>query len=430
MKIVKNSPLASAAALLSSLISLVFFFLLPIPAAASLALIQIATAAALVVITARLKDINRRGSDITLEFQALIDTLPDGVLIYGENFTILFVNRELEKIAGVSREKIINQKITPTSGENPALRVLSQILYPSLAPSASQISDSEWPQITEIRLDAPELILRTTSNKIAFGAENRTQFIKIVEDKTRAEKIMQSKSEFLNTAAHQLRTPVTAMSWAFDALAKEIQDANLKPIIEEGSRTAARALKTVNDLLNAARIEEGKFGYTFQETDIVKLIEDTVTQAKVVARETGINLAFQAPIEPILTRVDPQHIGIALANILDNAIRYNTKGGRVTVSIKRLLETPFIKISVADTGVGVPPADTSKIFTKFFRASNITQIVPDGTGLGLYIAKNIIKNHGGEIGLESEETRGSTFWFTLPTDPNRAPQSETAYASE
>ncbi|MEK7087029.1 MAG: ATP-binding protein, partial [Patescibacteria group bacterium] len=112
--------------------------------------------------------------------------------------------------------------------------------------------------------------------------------------------------------------------------------------------------------------------------------------------------------------IDPQRLGMALANLIENAIKYNVKNGEVTVSVEELKDRPFLKINVSDTGVGVPKEEINKLFTKFYRGENITQVEPNGSGLGLFIAKNIIQNHGGEIGVQSVPGRGSTFYFTLP----------------
>ena len=113
-------------------------------------------------------------------------------------------------------------------------------------------------------------------------------------------------------------------------------------------------------------------------------------------------------------------------NLLENAVRYNVKNGEITVKAEAVPNEPFIRVSVKDTGIGIAQKDTSKLFSKFFRGENATRAVAGGTGLGLYIAKNIIRAHGGQIGVTSEEGRGSTFYFTIATDEKRVPKVEVA----
>ena len=128
--------------------------------------------------------------------------------------------------------------------------------------------------------------------------------------------------------------------------------------------------------------------------------------------------------------LDPQKLGVAISNLIDNAVKYNVQNGEVIIGIERLKDKPYVQISVKDTGLGISPEAMSNLFTKFFRAENAVKSVPDGIGLGLYIAKNIIQRHGGEIRAESQVNRGTTFYFTLPTDPKLVPAKEIVYSED
>lgn len=133
-----------------------------------------------------------------------------------------------------------------------------------------------------------------------------------------------------------------------------------------------------------------------------------------IAKERGVGLNFEKPKENYLVNADQQKLSIAISNLIDNAIKYNTKNGEVAVLISKLENKPFVKISVRDTGVGISQDEIQKLFNKFFRGTNAAQIAPSGSGLGLYITKNIIENHGGKINAESHPGHGSIFSFTLP----------------
>jgi signal transduction histidine kinase len=122
--------------------------------------------------------------------------------------------------------------------------------------------------------------------------------------------------------------------------------------------------------------------------------------------------------------IDPKQLSLVAANLLENAIRYNTENGEVTVKIDKVQDKPFVVISVKDTGIGVPPDAVGKLFTKFYRADNAVKSQTEGSGLGLYIARGIVLAHGGQIWAESELNRGTTISFTLPTDPALVPRHE------
>jgi two-component system sensor histidine kinase VicK len=111
-------------------------------------------------------------------------------------------------------------------------------------------------------------------------------------------------------------------------------------------------------------------------------------------------------------RFDSERIKLALQNLVDNAIAYTPSGGKVEVSLKR--KKNCVEVAVKDTGVGIPKEQASRVFSKFFRGSNVVKLDTEGTGLGLYITKNIIEKHGGKIWFESKEGKGTTFYFTLP----------------
>ena len=126
---------------------------------------------------------------------------------------------------------------------------------------------------------------------------------------------------------------------------------------------------------------------------------------------------FAPPADgPYEVTVDIQKLGISVSNLIDNAIRYNVPNGEVIITIERQSPKKMALVTVRDMGVGMSPEVLERLFTKFFRAENVKKFRPDGSGLGLYIAKNIIAAHGGEIWAQSELGKGSVFYFTLPLE--------------
>ena len=141
-----------------------------------------------------------------------------------------------------------------------------------------------------------------------------------------------------------------------------------------------------------------------------------------------MNIYFEGPASgAVAVPADPEKLGIVVTNLLDNAIKYNVPNGQVVVRAEKLPDRPYVQISIKDTGMGIPKEDIGKLFTKFFRSGNMMHKATTGSGLGLYIVKNIIRRHGGEIWVESELDRGTTFYFTLPTDSALIPPKELIY---
>jgi signal transduction histidine kinase len=175
-------------------------------------------------------------------------------------------------------------------------------------------------------------------------------------------------------------------------------------------------------LLSAAQIEEGRFGFQFVVTDLGHIIEDVFTKFQPSAQKENVRLIFYRPefkLEPFA--MDPMRIKLLLEILVDNAIKYNVQNGEVGIRISPTQNKHFISVSVQDTGMGIKPEDMSKLFSKFFRSKEVMKEQTSGIGLGLYLAKNIVERHGGKIWAQSVVGRGSTFIFTLPTDPAYIP---------
>jgi len=181
---------------------------------------------------------------------------------------------------------------------------------------------------------------------------------------------------------------------------KEMGDINpnQEKIIKQGLGALKDISKTINDLLKAASIEEGKFGYTFELVDIIALINEVLSSLIGVAQEKNIKFVFYPPNFSVPKFVmDKEKVKMVMNNLLDNAIKYNVVNGEVGIKIEPIKEKPFIKISVSDTGIGINEKEIEHMFEKFYRSPAVLKTHTVGIGLGLYIAKNIVNNHGGEI---------------------------------
>ena len=183
--------------------------------------------------------------------------------------------------------------------------------------------------------------------------------------------------------------------------------------MQEVHNSNERAIALVNDLLQVSRVQEGILHLDVSQTDLPKLIEDAVDSHRALMDNSGVSYDLEiinGPLPEIT--VDKVKIRRVIQNLLGNAIKYTPRGGSVKVIVKR--EPKQIVCSFTDTGVGVPINEQSRIFERFFRGSNVTKIQPDGTGLGLFIAKSLIQAHKGKIWFESTEGHGATFYFSLP----------------
>jgi len=226
------------------------------------------------------------------------------------------------------------------------------------------------------------------------------------------------KSEFVKIVSHQLRSPITNLSWAIDILmsgelgkVEEKQTEYLK-ILKENS---SRMIDLVRDLLTVSRIEEGSLAIKREKISIEPIIKKLISRFKPFVLGSNVEIKFEAGENLPQIFIDADQIEIVIENLFDNAVRYIKEKGEIKIKLE--IRDKALYFEIKDTGVGIPKDDQKFIFQKFFRSENAVRQQTQGSGLGLFIAKSIIERFDGQIGFESEENKGSTFWFFLPIAP-------------
>ncbi|MFA5270129.1 MAG: PAS domain S-box protein [Patescibacteria group bacterium] len=236
-------------------------------------------------------------------------------------------------------------------------------------------------------------------------------------DITREKQIDTMKSEFVSVASHQLKTPLAGIKWITELLlGDKIEKPSEKQIeyLNDIQSSNNRMLKLVNDLLDVSHIETGrKFEIVKQPTDIAELVGMALKNNQQLAKDKQVTVTICKGAEPKLSlNVDSDKIRQVFENLINNAIKYSKEGGQVEIGCQHGKKE--ITLSVKDNGIGIPQSQQNRVFEKFFRADNALTQATDGTGLGLYIAKAIVEAHGGKMWFESEENKGTTFFFSLP----------------
>jgi len=231
--------------------------------------------------------------------------------------------------------------------------------------------------------------------------------------------ISRMKSEFISVVSHQLRSPLTNLKWAIDLIMSgelgkiEEQQVEYFKILKENNE---RMMELVEDLLYVSRIETATLSQRKSEISLVDFIEKTILRFEPFARASNIKINFNFEKNLPLAFVDPDQMKQVVENLLDNAIRYIKKGGKIDISLSK--RNSFFYFEIKDNGIGIPQEDQKYIFQKFFRSKNVLKYQTQGSGLGLFIVKSIIERSGGKIGFKSQEGQGTTFWFTLPITNN------------
>jgi signal transduction histidine kinase len=227
------------------------------------------------------------------------------------------------------------------------------------------------------------------------------------------------RAEFVSVASHELKTPINVIIGYLDLLKEGIYGEvppQQKDVLETINKQANTLTRLVKRLLDVSRFEASGGKLDVRQVDLRRFFTTLESSFSVLAsqRDIAFNIDHREPL-PTTVLWDEDRINEVLGNLLSNAFKFTRRGGRVTLTVAP--EDEQIVITVADTGVGIPPEQLPHIFDKFFQADNQAQAATKGTGLGLAIAKEIVAAHGGQITVDSKVGEGTTFVVTLPTQP-------------
>lgn len=348
------------------------------------------------------EDIQKKDKELR-RILAIIAYLRDGVLVFDKENKLFLINPQAEKFLEVKSKQILGKSILELSS------------FPFIRPLVSLLG-GEIREVYKKELSVKEnLILEVSAIPMRIPEEKIGSLI-ILHDITQQKLAEEMKTRFVTLAAHQLRTPSSAVKWSM----RTLLDGDLgkltekqKEMIEKTYQTNEKMISLIDGLLNAAKIEEGRYLSNITLLSIEEVIQSVIDNYQDEIKKKRIKFRFVKP-ERELSKVmlDVEKMKIAVTNIIDNAIRYTFPGGKVSVSVQG--DEKEIEIQVQDNGIGIPQHQQRKVFTIFYRGSNAIKIETEGTGLGLFIAKNIIETHGGKIWFESQEGKGTTFYFTVP----------------
>lgn len=334
---------------------------------------------------------------------SIITNFSDGLLVFDKENKLSLINPRAEHFFDIKAKDTIGRAIFELSA------------FPALTPLINLIGEEIKGVFRKELLVKERMTLEISTIPMVSGEEGLGALV-ILHDITREKTIEQIKTEFVALAAHQLRTPLSAIKWTLKMLLDgdigEISQEQ-RELVDKAYRSNERMISLVNDLLNVARIEEGRYLFKPIFTDFEPIVQFVINAHQEEIRRRGIKFQFEKPEKKLpQVQVDVEKIKLAVQNIIENAIKYTPFGGEVKVLLK--YNKREIEFQVRDSGVGIPKDQQDRVFSKFFRASNVMRMETEGSGLGLFIAKNIIEAHGGRIWFGSEEGEGTTFYFSLP----------------
>ena len=335
----------------------------------------------------------------------MCNALPDGLLLVGEDGCVRYANGAAGFIFGRRSDELVGAAVADLIGTTEVLAAITDATagVTRVAPPVD-VSRGEQPADGVVRY-----VVRP------IKGDGSRDAVVLLQDVTQQHVAAASRETFVAHVAHELRTPLTnIMLWAQTAAERGAEDPRMTEraitVITDESR---RLERVVQDMLSISEIESGRQNLNLTDVDLLLLAEDLRHDFGPQAREKGIELGFDLPPKlPVLT-ADRDKIGVALHNLVGNAIKYTPAGGSVTVHLRENEEGHVI-FEVQDTGIGIKETDLTRIFERFQRAEDERIANITGSGLGLAIARDLVRLHGGDIEAESQPDEGSRFTLRLP----------------
>ncbi len=354
--------------------------------------------------------------DVTLKelekFKAAVDGSSDNIFITDKEGTVVYANNAVELVTGYKVSEVVGKKAGQLWGHH-----MEKEFYEKMWKTIKFDKKMFRGMIKNKRKNGEmyDVAIDITISPIFDEQGDPIFFVAIERDITKDVALDRSKTEFVSLASHQLRTPLTAISWYTELLLNgdvgkltKKQDEYLREV-SSGTR---RMVELVNSLLDVSRMELGTFEINSEMADLCGILDSVIKELKPSLIKSKIDLSYTCDKEIPKLLLDIKLTSFIFLNIISNAIKYSRERGVVKVEVK-LLEKD-VRISVADNGLGIPEKQKKEVFKKFFRADNVRIKDTEGTGLGLYLVKTILGSIGGQVWFESEENVGSTFYISIP----------------
>lgn len=344
--------------------------------------------------------------------EAVFDVLRDAVIVIDQHGEVLHANAATSGLLRVSPEEASGKPMTDV--------ILDHQLVSTIAAARSGLPAEGRLCEQELSFDGEPVSYEVHLQSVGSQEETLHAVVTVLRDLSHEREVARLKSDFVSKASHELRTPLSSISAYIemlvdgDATDEEARQEFYKVISTETDRLR----RLIDNLLNISRIEAGLMHIDRDKVNVGELVERAVRNLSPQAKEKELEIHSQLAQVDLTVTGDGDMLYQVIVNLLSNAIKYTPQGGRIKVIADSDHLTRSLHLSVSDTGLGIGPEETEKVFDKFYRVENYRRIA-HGTGLGLNLCRHIVETlHGGQIGLESTLGMGSRFWFTVPMADN------------
>ncbi len=339
--------------------------------------------------------------------RTIVETMPTGLVIINKDGQVESINPATEKMFRCDLASLANKPV--------------QRLFPKAASGVEDFTEmlltkgkGHILEFEAAKSDGETFPVELSVNE--FEAFEGERYMLVILDISERREVERIKQEFVSMVSHELRSPLTSVQGFLSLLAEEVYgglNEQGKKSVSLAERSVTRLIKLINDLLDIDKLEAGRLRMNFKHTSMDQVVERAFDAVHNLAGIEKIKLEKKG--KPAELIADPDRLVQVLVNLLSNAIKYSPQKSKITVETS--ISKNVTEVKVIDRGAGVPEKYHQSIFERFEQVNTPDRAQKGGSGLGLAICKAIVEQHGGQIGLISEEGKGSTFWFKLPESP-------------
>lgn len=337
--------------------------------------------------------------------ETIVESISDAIIVCDFNSNIQLINKSAEELLDVREHEVLDRNVKDIIRDNRLLDIFSR-------PDDPSVTNQPFLQF---QFHGRQIFLRPRVSIIPSPHGGRSGLVLVLQDVTQFKELDKLKSDFMAAVSHEFRTPLTSINMGVDILRQQLAGpltAAQEELLNASKQDCERLTKLVRELLQLSKLESGKIEMRQDLVEVRKVVEGSLQPYQLPFKEKGVELnSCIDPDLPMLTG-DEQQFSWVISNLVNNALKYTDHGGRVEISASA--EGDHLLLRVKDTGRGIPAEYLDKIFDKFIQVKQSLNSTPGSVGLGLAIAKEIVQMYGGEIWVQSEIGKGSTFSIQLP----------------
>ena len=341
--------------------------------------------------------------------EAIVANIPFAIIVTDEQHRLSLLNEQAIRILQLADNEWVGKPVTEVVSDNSLIRLLSGEQPGSVGSTEAQM------ELVKIVVGNEERYYRSRRVIISDDEQHTIAVVTVLQDVTHFKTLDRLKTEFIATISHEFKTPLTSITMAVDILLREVRgklNQHQRELLQDAKEDCQRLNKLVKDLLDLSRLESGRYPFSFQKVTIKELIEFALQPLNLRIRQQDIQFNIDIPPDIPPVTADLQHLSRVITNLVENAIQHTPAQGKISLRVK--CEENYVKVCVADTGEGIPPESLPFIFDKFVQVKQFKDAEKGNIGLGLAIAREIVKAHQGKIWVESQLHMGSQFYFTIP----------------